>query len=456
MHTVFENIIPRLIDLWTRSGTFENFGTDEEDYRLSKTVWTAIGEACAKSGDTIPAAFGRRVPNLSAKRSESSAESNMLFAILLGPAILRNRFRNITYHHHFVKLVALVNKCMSWTITTEDLDFIREGFAKWVQEYEKLYYRNDPTRLRACTLPLHALLHIADDIVAMGPVWCYWAFVMERFIGALKRANLSLRFPWSSFNRHVVEVAQLAQIKTLYGLRDALNLSERHDNIAKGTRYDGYPGLVFARPRRVEALSTVYQNKIGTYLSILFDIPEDVVRRTMQGERFEQWGRMQQFDDMRGGDLVRANEIGRQSELITRNASYVKFHTYLDRWNWNRPTIRFSNEQITLFGRAERFVVIDLAFIRRLCVDNRVPVPRNQNPVVLAVVSAFPALKRIADSGLIEYKLTSGKLAQAELVDVRDIECLIGRVKTSSASYVIDRESLVGRLDQLDVTMRAH
>ncbi|KAF8607415.1 hypothetical protein BDV93DRAFT_418081, partial [Ceratobasidium sp. AG-I] len=66
------------------------------------------------------------------------------------------------------------------------------------------------------------LLHIADDITAMGPVWCYWAFPMERFCGAIARANKSRRYPYSSINRHVLQLSQLSQIKLTYGLTEEL------------------------------------------------------------------------------------------------------------------------------------------------------------------------------------------------------------------------------------------
>ncbi|KAF8600271.1 hypothetical protein BDV93DRAFT_398080, partial [Ceratobasidium sp. AG-I] len=66
------------------------------------------------------------------------------------------------------------------------------------------------------------LLHVADDITTMGPVWCYWAFPMERFCGALAHANKSPQHPWASLDRHVLQIAQIAQIKLIYGLTDTL------------------------------------------------------------------------------------------------------------------------------------------------------------------------------------------------------------------------------------------
>ncbi|KAG8731467.1 hypothetical protein FRC10_001699 [Ceratobasidium sp. 414] len=65
-----------------------------------------------------------------------------------------------------------------------------------------------------------------------------------------------------------------------------------------------------------------------------------------------------------------------------------------------------------------------------------------------------PNLRRNADSDPIEYKLTSGKLGSIELVDANDVECLVGRITVPThASYIIDRTTVVGRLDVLDITL---
>ncbi|KDQ11951.1 hypothetical protein BOTBODRAFT_79689, partial [Botryobasidium botryosum FD-172 SS1] len=60
------------------------------------------------------------------------------------------------------------------------------------------------------------LLHIADFIQACGPVWCYWAYPMERYCGSLQRAIVSRRFPFASLDKRVRDVAQLDQLKSLY------------------------------------------------------------------------------------------------------------------------------------------------------------------------------------------------------------------------------------------------
>lgn len=190
MHAVFENVVPLLIDLWTRGRKFATFGSGDEDYILDADIWREIGAACAQSGGTIPAAFGCRVPNLAQERPETTAESTLLFTTLLAPALLRGRFKARRYYDHFIELVQRIDMCMALELPEREIQTVREGFANWVAEFERLYYRHTADRLRVCTLPIHSLLHVADDLAAMGPVRCYWAFPMERFCGALGRANL--------------------------------------------------------------------------------------------------------------------------------------------------------------------------------------------------------------------------------------------------------------------------
>ena len=90
----------------------------------------------------------------------------------------------------------------------------------------RIYYQYNLSRLPVCTLPIHALLHLADDIRRAGPVWCYWAFSMERFCGMLANSGKSRRFPYVSLSNRICDIAQLNQIKILYGLEKELNLDD--------------------------------------------------------------------------------------------------------------------------------------------------------------------------------------------------------------------------------------
>lgn len=50
----------------------------------------------------------------------------------------------------------------------------------------------------------------------MGPIWCYWAFPMERFCGMISPHIRSRRYPWRSIDRFILEKSQLTQIRLLY------------------------------------------------------------------------------------------------------------------------------------------------------------------------------------------------------------------------------------------------
>jgi hypothetical protein len=81
-----------------------------------------------------------------------------------------------------------------------------------------IYFQNDVDRMSICPLTIHALLHIAPGIKFCGPVWCYWAFPMDRYCGSPQPGIRSLRFPWVSIDRYLIETAQLTQIKTIYNI----------------------------------------------------------------------------------------------------------------------------------------------------------------------------------------------------------------------------------------------
>ena len=58
----------------------------------------------------------------------------------------------------------------------------------------------------------------------MGPVWAYWAFLMECHCGDILRNIRSWRFPYANINKYVTSCAQLTHITLLYGLHDKLSL----------------------------------------------------------------------------------------------------------------------------------------------------------------------------------------------------------------------------------------
>ena len=99
---------------------------------------------------------------------------------------------------------------------------------------QRIFYQGNPSRISACPVTVHGLLHIADGIEAAGPVWATWAFVMERYCGFVKRRAVRSRaHPYASINRRILEMAQLNVILMKYGLRKKLTLKARRGRVKK-------------------------------------------------------------------------------------------------------------------------------------------------------------------------------------------------------------------------------
>ena len=135
MHLIWENLIPNLIEFWT--GTFKDLDHQGKGYVIEPHVWNEIGAATAACGKTVPAAFGAAVPNIATKRFLMNAEMYSNWTLLIAPVVLRGRFKKPQYYKHFMRLVDLLNLCLSFEISDAMLDQIDKGFCQWVEEYEK-------------------------------------------------------------------------------------------------------------------------------------------------------------------------------------------------------------------------------------------------------------------------------------------------------------------------------
>ncbi|KAG8686434.1 hypothetical protein FRC11_008958, partial [Ceratobasidium sp. 423] len=396
MHTVFENVIPLLIDLWTCSRKFATFGSGTKDYILNPDIWQSVGIACVESGGMIPAIFGCQVPNIALDHSQSTAKSTLLFATLLAPALLHGRFKSRQYYDHFIELVSLIDTCMALELRQTEIPTICKQFANWVTKFKWLYYRHTPNRLHVCTLPIHSLLHIADDIEAMGPVWCYWAFPMEWFCGALGRTNLNPCFPFVSMDWRVLEVAQLVQIKYMYNLFETLDLGDCKHVTARGESYPKYPHAIFVQPSRVITVNAPLTKQLGVYIGDMYGVDPKTTVSQIKGRWLSAWGKMQQTANKDGLEMITGHALMPGTETPHCNTTFVK-HVV---------------EGALAFGRVEYFLVLEANFIVRLITANEEDSANDGDEgsplaktLAVAVISPIPAFKCLKDCNLITYEL---------------------------------------------------
>jgi hypothetical protein len=140
-----------------------------------------------------------------------------------------------------------------------DVPDLRQGFIDWVVRYEELYYQHDMDRLATCPLTVHALLHIADGIEWLGPVWVGWAYPTERACGCIQRAVKGRRFLYSSIDKYVLQESQLSMVKLKYPeMREKLELGGKKPEVgvAVGEYKDEFKRLLAGSPCKVEALDS--------------------------------------------------------------------------------------------------------------------------------------------------------------------------------------------------------
>jgi Transposase family tnp2. len=135
MHLIFENVMKNLVLLWT--GKFKGLDEGNGSYEFCPKVWEAIGAATASSGSSIPLAFGARPPNVADDRSATTADTWSFWMLYLGPVLLSRRFRNQVYFNHFIDLVKLIQICLQFEITMDEVSTLRVGFERWVEKYEQ-------------------------------------------------------------------------------------------------------------------------------------------------------------------------------------------------------------------------------------------------------------------------------------------------------------------------------
>ncbi|KAH9828627.1 uncharacterized protein C8Q71DRAFT_799969 [Rhodofomes roseus] len=429
MHLIWENLLPNLIKLWT--GKFKDLDHADEPYVLTPTVWEAIGTASAAAGSTMPSAFGSRVPNPADGSIKLTAETTALWTLYIAPTLLLNRFKNAKFYKHFVLLVKLLNLCMQFEITDSQIDELRKGFRDWVVEYEILYYRHDPARLALCPLTIHALLHIADSIAAIGPVWTAWAFPMERYCGQLLRGIRSRRFPYASLDNYILERSQLKHIKLLYDLYEELRLRAPATGIGH-VLLPEYPLFVFMPPQsRHERLPNEIHTKIIAWLVEEFGVRPSTAQKLVRTARFTQYGKVRRLE---GGDTISASNLVRRQE-DGRDATFVRYDRFVDK------NARFKNKPVEMerrdkFGQLLRVVIVPITAE----MDVHLHVDGGPRTYALAVIRSVKIEKRHS-LGMSYYS----QMGPVDVVDLDAVRFVVGRVYDPSQRLwaIVDRSDIL-------------
>ncbi|KAF8152496.1 hypothetical protein B0H34DRAFT_784591 [Crassisporium funariophilum] len=410
MHLIYKNLVKNLVLLWT--GNFKHLDEGTGSYELNPTVWEALGVATAASGSTIPSAFGAKPPNIAKDKTACTAKTWSFWVLYLGPVLLHNKFRRPIYYKHFIKIVELIRLCVEFELPRAKIPELRTDLAKWVEEYERLYYQHSPDCMLACPVTIHALLHLADSIKEAGSVWAYWAFPMERFCGLLQPTIKSRRHPYASMDSYVVARAQLSHIKLKFNLEDELLLQPPRTGSVRGSFADpAYSTCKLLPPRIISGTFPPESfEKILVALSTRYNKLVATVRRHLLMDSIEQWGKVRR---LMGGDTMHASSLVQPRE-DSRDASFVRYDLLLDKHARNCQVEPEYDVQ-SYFGQLKNIFVIRLPVSRDLGIEK-------PTTLILAAVHSCTILAH-NDLDMHYYK----NLGRTEVVDMTSIQCVVGR-----------------------------
>ncbi|KAF8597128.1 hypothetical protein BDV93DRAFT_513593 [Ceratobasidium sp. AG-I] len=389
MHMVWINLIPQLAELWTQQ--FNGLDDGVESYAINSLLWNSI-VYCG-----VLVTLGTQ----------------------LAPNLLRRQFSKSKYYVHFVQLINLMKEVTDRSLKRSALPRLREGFAFWVQDYEKYYYQYNKDRMQTCPVNVHYLLHIVDSIEYLGPVWGYWAFPMERYCSFVGASVKSRRYPYTNIANRIRDVAHLRIIREIYNFQDTVTFSHtraskeeeelRNGEIGNAELLPDYPGLLLLTPHTESlVVNTEIANKIAKHLSTIYGVTIPVAKSFIP-DSLKQWGRVCIGN---GGDLIHARGY-HKLRSDGRDASFVRYVLLVDRraHQWNAPE---DMVQKSHYGQLWRLMALPLE--PNTAIN---PHPRAQTLLLALILEA-----KAREETTYQYKVVwyEGNLSTGEVVDAETIQ----------------------------------
>lgn len=207
----------------------------------------------------------------------------------------------------------------------------------------RIYYQSNPKRLQTCPINVHYLLHIADSIQFQGPVWCYWAYPMERFCSFIGASVKSRRFPYTNIARRIRDTIYLRICRERYGLHDEITFGQtqastdqtRNNELEDAEQLPDCmchayvytlanifvdPGRLLLTPHSERLfVSDQLRTKIAAHLATVYRVTTSAARKFIPSS-VKQWGRMRISG---GGDLIQARGY-HKLRPDERDASFVR------------------------------------------------------------------------------------------------------------------------------------
>jgi hypothetical protein len=187
MHLFFLNIASHMRDHWrghffpweralagsAKSAT-NKFKDSKEEYCLSPKTWEELNNEL--NNIIFPTAFGDAMRGVYEMRTANEYKT---WIKLVSPIVLKDRLPE-PFYSEWLGLVEAITIATDYSVTPDDIAQVRVQMERFVLHYHDSYYRYEQRRLSACKPVFHALLHVADCLEWLGPMWSYAQWCIER------------------------------------------------------------------------------------------------------------------------------------------------------------------------------------------------------------------------------------------------------------------------------------
>ncbi|QRV98449.1 Transposase family tnp2 [Ceratobasidium sp. AG-Ba] len=439
LHLFLLNHIPDLITIWI--GKHPSVPTAGcKDYLISQEDWEAIGLETEVATKNIPSYFSRKLPNIQSEWRLFCGESWSFWVLYIGPIVLRERLPK-KYYKHFMELVSIIKCLIQFENTTERIKQLQVDIAGYVERYEEYYYQYNYNRICVCKLTVHALLHVAEEVIRCGPVWVFWSYLTERYCREIIACARQRALPFATVAKYVLQMSQLTSVSMrFHEVRKALLFGSSDapvDTSAMEKVYADYPETILRFPRLPGfRMQPNMRKRAAAFLRTNVNLHQDFdAWMEYLPKHCERWGKVCLGE---GGDCIRcACARNPSSAQGNRDNSFVKFEYEQDRNRYNGRDADMVKK--IGYGRLDCILALTLP----PNADFGVASPQLH---VLAQITVAKDAEGDASVELVSYT----KFGKTIILDVTSIKCAVGRIETKAKNrrgewVIIDRDDSLCR-----------
>jgi hypothetical protein len=269
MHLAALNLPDLLINLWR--GTLDCDRRDDHStwdwVKLVGKTWEEHGKQVAAATPYLPGSFDRPPRNPAEKISSGyKAWEFLLYLFGLGPGLLYNVLPE-KYYKNYCKLVFGMRIIHQHKIDRAALLEAHAALLEFACGFEILYYQCRADRLHFVRQSIHAVTHLAPEVLRLGPHACTSQWTMERTIGNLGQEIRQPSNPYANLSQRGLLRSQINALKAMV---PDLDSSDSPPTIPRGGK-DCSNGYILLRAKD-NALRDMRPCEINAFAAYLTDI----------------------------------------------------------------------------------------------------------------------------------------------------------------------------------------